>query len=84
MEVVSPKSIASQPVPNRGFRFSHFDATPKSPLGMREGQSMGAGSRFYDLGSRVDNLSQGRDLGLPFKAPLLKDIKSKRPLLVDT
>lgn len=52
MQVVSPKSVASQPVPKRPYHFSQFDVSPKSPIIMREGQSIGAASRLYDVSSK--------------------------------
>lgn len=54
MEVVSPKSVASSNrIAGRSFLSPQFDLRPKSPMGYREGLSIGIGGRMADVNSRL-------------------------------
>lgn len=85
MEVVSPKSIASSNrIPGGSFPLSKLDTRSQSPFGLGEGHRFGLGSRGTDIGSRLENLLQGADSRAGGRGPLLRDIRSRRPLLAET
>ena len=85
MEVVSPKSVhSSQRNLSRGFMFPMSPSNSRSAYGFRDEHLGSPKSNIQDVSRRLDNLLYERDPSGIHKISFLKDIRNKRPYLVET